>query len=171
MYRKIFGKMFCLRGHLSPKTSTVKGSNRHLTETGPGEALQRDAVQLHIELQGSRKFPDRSTSCMTYGFGATGHQSSPIFTFFLFLHTKCIKILFSVHGLQPAVTLQNVVLEGPKGCLLPVRQIPVYTHNATARRFRSAPKTTQMYHSQQRCVFWGCEQNVSLNFGSQNPKN
>ena len=50
----------------------------------------------------------------------------PNFHIFPIFAYKMHKNTFYVHGLQPAVTLQNVVLEGPKGCLLPVREIPVY---------------------------------------------
>ena len=101
---------FWKRGHLSPKTSTIKGSNRHLTEAGlqPGNALAERCCLLHIEPQGPRRFPGRSTFCMRYGFGGYRVSNSQIFTFLIyFLHTKCLKYFVCV-AYNLAVKLQNV---------------------------------------------------------------
>jgi len=120
--------MFCLRGHLSPKTSTVKGSNRHLTETGVqprGGTAERCCAAPYRTPRVAEV--SRSVNIL-YDVRYRSNRASkfPNFHIFPIFAYKMHKNTFYVHGLQPAVTLQNVVLEGPKGCLLPVREIPVY---------------------------------------------
>jgi len=81
--RKDIFENFHFRGHLPPKSDIEIRSNRHLTQSRlqiTGCTAERHCL-LYIVVQGPGSFRDRSTFCTTYGCGATGRQSCPIFGF------------------------------------------------------------------------------------------
>ena len=80
---KVIFENFHLRGHLPPKSETGNRSNRHLTQSRlqSQNALQRYTVYPHCSPR-AKKFPSSGQLfCTTYGCGATGRQSCPIFGF------------------------------------------------------------------------------------------
>ena len=104
---------FWKRGHLSPKTSTIKGSNRHLTEAGLQPGLQpreRTCREVLFTPHRTSRTAEVSRSVnILYEVRFRGYRvsNSQIFTFLIyFLHTKCVKYFVCV-AYNLAVKLQN----------------------------------------------------------------
>jgi len=75
---------FHFRGHLPPRSEIESRSNRHLTQSRlqvTGCIAERYCL-LRVVVHAPESFQDRSTFLYTtYGCGATGRQSCPIFGF------------------------------------------------------------------------------------------
>jgi len=81
---------FHFRGNFPPKSDIEIRSNRHLTQNRlqvTGCPAERYCL-LHVVVQGPGSFRGRSTFCMTYGCGATGRQTCPIFGFWPIFSTQ-----------------------------------------------------------------------------------
>jgi len=120
---------FSKRGHLSPKTSTIKGSNRHLTEAGlqPRERTCRE--MLFTPHRTSRTAEVSRSVNILYEVRFRGLQGVkfPNFHIFNLLFAYKMSKILRVRGLQPSSKIAEcfhlfcVVAESPKRCLLLVR--------------------------------------------------
>jgi len=154
--------------------------NRHFTliSLQPTGHIGDEYCSLHVIVQRPRSFP---VFCRTYGFGATGRQSSQFSYFYvgLFFLYKIPK-KYRWPSYSQRVTLQNVV--GVPGVFLRSLVwelgIPKFspmwnaciicTMILRASDLNQRPQNTQF--SAQRCAFWDVD-DVPLNFGSKTPKN
>jgi len=78
-------EMFPFMGHLPPKPQTIRGSNRYLTQSRlqvKGYTHCREILFIPRCSPRAREFAiSLQLFCTTYGCGATGLQSCPIFGF------------------------------------------------------------------------------------------
>ena len=95
---------FPFRGHFPPNTRNFEGSNRYLTQSRlqvKGYTAERYCFIPRCSPR-AREFPiSGQLFCTTYGCGATGLQSCPIFGFWPISPYDTHKTYLSVTSLQP----------------------------------------------------------------------